>query len=342
MHQLKDCRSPSTLVVGVVTQITMQQAGLVANAVSARHALGNGVDRKAANTRVAYAQDLATFADYLAQCGVATGNLLADSTAWLGIDFGLVDGFVQWLLQSGYALATVNRKLSTVKKFVKLGMSAGVLSADTYVRVAAISGYGHKEGNHIDANRTVVRLGNKKAETVEIDADQASAVKLQPATPQGRRDQLLMCLLLDHGLRVGEVTSLQVGDFDLKRGTIRFYRQKVDKTQKHKLSKATLKALQAYMASDAPAVGLLLRGSRKGGKLDGAGLSTVATSERVGLLFAAVGLPGASAHDCRHYWATHWATKVDILRLQEAGGWSSMAMPRRYVKAAEIANEGME
>jgi hypothetical protein len=30
-----------------------------------------------------------------------------------------------------------------------------------------------------------------------------------------------------------------------------------------------------------------------------------------------------------------------VLRLQEAGGWSSLAMPRRYVEESEIANEGM-
>ncbi len=33
--------------------------------------------------------------------------------------------------------------------------------------------------------------------------------------------------------------------------------------------------------------------------------------------------------------------KVDVLRLQEAGGWSSLAMPRRYVEEAQIANDGM-
>jgi integrase len=48
-----------------------------------------------------------------------------------------------------------------------------------------------------------------------------------------------------------------------------------------------------------------------------------------------------SAHDCRHHWATCWADKVDVLRLQEAGGWSSLHMSRRYVEEAEIANAGM-
>ena len=32
---------------------------------------------------------------------------------------------------------------------------------------------------------------------------------------------------------------------------------------------------------------------------------------------------------------------MDALRLQEAGGWSSLAMSRRYVEDSEIASEGM-
>jgi len=39
--------------------------------------------------------------------------------------------------------------------------------------------------------------------------------------------------------------------------------------------------------------------------------------------------------------ATHWVGKVDVFRLQEAGGWNSLAMPRRYVERSEVANEGM-
>ena len=45
-------------------------------------------------------------------------------------------------------------------------------------------------------------------------------------------------------------------------------------------------------------------------------------NQRVRVLGQVVGLEGLSAHDCRHYWATTWARKVDVLRLQEAGGWS--------------------
>ncbi|MBP8973225.1 MAG: hypothetical protein KBH93_05050 [Anaerolineae bacterium] len=64
-------------------------------------------------------------------------------------------------------------------------------------------------------------------------------------------------------------------------------------------------------------------------------------NQRVRVLGEVVGLEGLRAHDCRHPWATCWVRKVAVLRLQEAGGWSSLAMPRRYVEDSEIANEGM-
>jgi integrase len=90
-----------------------------------------------------------------------------------------------------------------------------------------------------------------------------------------------------------------------------------------------------------PGAGSLLRGMRKGGALTDSGMSERAVSLRVRELGEQIGVEGLSPHDCRHYWVTLWADKVDVLRLQEAGGWSSLTMPRRYVQDAEIANEGM-
>ena len=55
--------------------------------------------------------------------------------------------------------------------------------------------------------------------------------------------------------------------------------------------------------------------------------------------------PGTSiyghARDSGHHWATQAARSgTPIDRLQDAGGWASVAMPLRYVEAARIANEG--
>ncbi len=149
----------------------------------------------------------------------------------------------------------------------------------------------------------------------------AKSCKRQPDTPQGRRDALLVCLLLDHGLRVGEVARLQVTDVDLGAGEMRFYRPKVDKEQTHRFTRDALAALRAYVeAGDAPALGPLLRGSRKGGELAAAGMSEQAIKARVRELGEALGVAGLSAHDLHHAWATRAARNGTPLdRLQDAG-----------------------
>jgi integrase len=209
--------------------------------------------------------------------------------------------------------------------------------------IAAVKGYGRKQARNLDADRPTTRQSTKKARAVTLSLAHARALKDQPSdTPQGRRDALLLCLLLDHGLRVGEVAALTVGALDLAAGTLVFYREKVDLTQTHLLSPATLRAALAYVANDlvgAAADTPLLRGSRKNGALAGAiGIRSI--QSRVCLLGEALGLTGLSPHDCRHWWASAAiAGGTDLLALQEAGGWASLAMPRRYVERAKIANE---
>lgn len=324
--------------------------GQIANEVAARSAFADYRSRKAQNTLTRQDGDLALFAEYLAEVGVPpSGDLATEPEAWAGITWGLIEGFTRWQLQRGFAVASVNVRLSTVKTYAKLAVKAGTLDKTEYAMIRAVSGYSHKEGKRIDQARQAAdvptrydRPGAKKAEAISLTKDQSAAMKGQPDTPQGRRDTLLMALLLDHGLRCGEVAGLQVSDFDLKAGELRFYRPKVDLVQTHRLTPDTLQAARAYLEQDALALGPLLRGSRKDGRLHEAGMSERAITKRVAALGESIGVKGLSAHDCRHYWAT-LATRngTPIDRLQDAGGWSSPAMPLRYVEVAKISNEGV-
>ena len=185
---------------------------------------------------------------------------------------------------------------------------------------------------------TRTRCGAKKAATTAIDDDQATALKTHPDTPQGRRDALLMSLLIDHGMRVSEVALLAMSSFDLKKGTMNFDRPKVDVAGVHKLTADTLLALRSWIDSgDAPAAGPLLRASRKGGNLTTAGMTTSGIAARVRELGAALGIQALSPHDCRHYCATEMAARqYSIKELCDWFGWSSPAMAMRYIKSAEV------
>jgi hypothetical protein len=173
-------------------------------------------------------------------------RLASDPGAWRDISWGLVAAFVQWQLQQGYAVASINRALSSVKVHCKLATQASVLSPDTLALIRIVSGYSTRQGKRVDAGRSTTRIGSKKAQPTWLTLDQARALKDQSCdTPQGQRDALLMCLLLDHGLRVGEVAALQVDALDL--------------------TADTLQAAMLYLAHKSLIGGQLLRGSRKDG-----------------------------------------------------------------------------
>lgn len=320
--------------------------GRVANGHAAKSLFANYRARKAANTIKRHDDALALFAAFMAAPGVpgmaSAADLAQEPAAWRGITWGLVAKFQEWLLERGYAISSVNGTLSIVKSYAKKAAQAGAIPAGEWALIRAVEGYRGGDAVHIDENRDQTRTGAKKAESVVLTKEQADRLRAQPDTPQGRRDALLMGLLLDLGLRCGEVSGLTVDCVNLVDNTLTFYRPKVHKTQTHQLKNGLLGAVRAYMEQDAPALGSLLRASVKGGALTTAGMPERIITFRVRTLGARIGVMGLSAHDCRHYWATRAArlgTPLD--RLQDAGGWSSPAMPLRYVESAKIANEGV-
>jgi integrase len=320
-------------------------AGRAADAAAAKHLFDDYRARKAANTRRAHDADLGLFSDYLWAAGIGRDPvaLASDPTSWSGMTHGLVAGFVAWLLQQGAAIGSINRALSTIRVYAELASRAGALDPSALILIHGVHGYSVTEGKRLDAQREETRRGAKKETHTLITLEQARALKRDhPSTPQGRRDALLMCLFVDHGFRVGEVAILAVTAINLQRGEITVYRPKVDLTQTHRLSADALRAATVYLTHDAPAAGLLWRGSKRNGELSATALKERAIHARVELLGERLGIVGLSPHDLRHYWATNAArngTPIDVL--QWAGGWSSYAMPGRYITGAQIANEGV-
>jgi integrase len=49
-----------------------------------------------------------------------------------------------------------------------------------------------------------------------------------------------------------------------------------------------------------------------------------------------------SPHDLRHTWATQAAKHSNPFVLRDAGGWTNMQTPGRYVERAKTVNEGIE
>jgi integrase len=314
--------------------------------------------------------DLATFVEFLHVTGAhdvpTVEELRTLPEAWKDVNRGIVKGFVAWMEKQSFALASINHKLSTVKVYVNLAHQAGAIEDDQAALVRTVEGLAGRRARNVDAERTKAGVATrkqrddgravKKADWVRLDEDQVRQLKAQPlTTPQGRRDALLVSLLADLGLRVGEVVIIRLVDFDLgagKYGRVHIHRPKVQDTangdQYHDLTKEIRTALDAYIAAgEAPAMGPLLRGSRKGGGLlEQSGLSERSASERIRELAERIGEPGVSAHDLRHYWTIKHVERQHryakgLMQIRDAGGWSSLAMVERYAGRSKIANSGM-
>jgi integrase len=319
---------------------SLVEAGSFADLLLAQETFRRYRERKAPDTIRRHRADLALFATYLSQIpGLSfVGDLYNNPAAWSGMTRGLIEGFLQWQLQHGYAIGSINMRLSTVKLYCKLAQGAGTLDEAHAAMIRTVMGYQGREGKRLDAARPVTRVGDKKAVPTPLSVAQAKMLITQPDTPQGRRDRVLMCLLLYHGLRCEEVQLLQLSSFDVEKSEFHFEQPKVAGELRHKLHPETAQALKIYQEYDHP-VGALLFGSRKDGQLAGT-MSKSAIYQRVRFLGDQIGIEHLSPHDCRHFWATSASEAgTDLENLKQAGGWASLEMPSRYIKRRHIANE---
>lgn len=354
-----------TIGTGLVVQNTLlggpQEAlvvaGHIANVAAARRVFENYRSRKSAETLRRQDGDLELFAKFLTAAHIPApplsmeyptwGALLARlPSAWTGVTWGLVAGFVEWMVATGYTVGSINVRLSTVKIYAKLAAQGGGIESGEYAQIRGVTGYGYSEGINLNQKRQQTRVGHKKALGIFLNKIQVLDLKRQPDTPVGHMVALMMAIFLDHGLRLGELEMLQAEHFDLAAGTIHFWREKVKKFQTHELTPDALRAAYAYIGHDVAQQGPLWFKTK-----DGTSLLAKPLGERdIRRLVQKLGqqLPGGiavaslSPHDLRHTWATLAArsgTSVD--KLQEAGGWNSPAMPLQYIEAAAIANQGV-
>jgi integrase len=337
----------------------LQAAGQAANAAASRHVFADYRADLTPNTTRAHDNDLNVFVVFLQELlGVQqlTGQALATTpTLWEHITYGIVKAFVQWNLSQGYAIQTVNRRLATVRKYAGLAHEAGVLDEGTIALINAVKAFNGKRARNRNENRQAAGISTrrmddngkpaKKAENVRIPESVVKLLKTDhDNTPQGCRDRLLLCLLLDHALRASEAAAVTVGNVDMVNGTIHFYRIKTDSWQTDTMTPDIYKAVQAYLQHmPLMQADKLLRPSKKNRELGKGGISARTVSRIVNEQGARHGVSGLSSHDCRHSWATRARdAETPLMDIMSGGGWKTPTMVKRYTDEREIANEAVK
>ena len=220
--------------------------------------------------------------------------------------------YLAWLHEQGYARTTVARRLASVRSWLRYLCRRGVLADNP-----ALGLRGPRQERrlpHFLGVEDLLRL---------LDAPSGD-------TPLGLRDRAILETLYSAGLRVSELTGLNLDDVDLAEKTATV-RGKGRRERLALLGPPSLEALRRWLAA---------RDAVAGGKPSGAVFlnknGTRLTSRSVGRLLtkylARAGLdPRTSPHTLRHSFATHLLDRgADIRSVQELLGHRSLSTTQIY------------
>jgi len=264
--------------------------------------------RASPETLRSYASDLRQFGEYLRE-GAVEGVLGGPAE----IDKLAVRGFVARLGRRGLGKATIARKLSAVRSFLRHAVRIGSIEANPAANVPS------------------PRVPKSLPRNLTVDEIFGLLERIQGDDPAGRRDRAILELLYAAGLRVGELVSLDVEDVDLRGELVRVM-GKGSKERIVPFGKKAGAALRAWFGTAEPlrskspepeAVFLNLRG----GRLTDRSVRRILNRR---IREAAI-LARVSPHALRHSFATHLlGAGADLRAIQELLGHSSLSTTQRY------------
>lgn len=268
-----------------------------------------GAERnRSEHTIRAYVGDLRALSAALAEIGVTdlADLTLADLRSWLGA-----------LAESGAAPSTVARRSAAARTFTRWAAQTGRLTSDPALRLGA-----PRKGQHLPG----VLKQEEASELMEL-----AAVAADDDDPVHIRNRAILELLYASGMRVGELTGLDVDDLDLVEQVARVL-GKGAKERTVPFGAPAGASLQAWLTGGRPRLvtaesGAALFLGRRGRRVDQRQVRSV-VHELLAHLPEAADL---GPHGLRHSAATHLLEGGANLRtVQELLGHSSLATTQIY------------
>ena len=255
------------------------------------------------HTLAAYRSDLEQFASSLSR----HGEPLPEQVDHLAIRRYLAQ------LHKGHAKSSIGRKLSAIRALFRFLLREGRL-----------------EKNPAELVSTPKK---EKRLPFHLNIDQVSALVEAPAGAAGLplRDRAALETLYSCGIRVSELTGMNVGDLDLHQGLARVM-GKGGKERIVPVGSFARKALSAYLEErgDPPPCDPLILNSR-GGRLTRRSVARIV--DRHMLMIAA--MRKVSPHTLRHTFATHLLEGgADLRCIQELLGHASLSTTQKYTQVS--------
>ena len=261
------------------------------------------------HTTRAYLGDLRALVDHLAsECGITDiGEIgLRELRGWLAAQ-----------AESGAARSTIARRSASVRTFLGWAARTGRIGQDPSLRLAAPKRSGHLP--------EVLRQSDATAlmDIAAVASDDQDSMHL--------RDRAALELLYASGIRVGELTALDIDDLDLDRRVVRVM-GKGGKERTVPFGVPAREAVQAWLTLGRPQVaaegsGPALLLGRRGRRADPRQIRSAVHT----LLEHVPNAPDLGPHGLRHSAATHLLEGGADLRLvQELLGHASLATTQIY------------
>ena len=256
-----------------------------------------------------YRNDIGQFLDYCAKQGVSSIGL---------VDRLLLRRYLAELDGTGYAKASVARRVAELRSFGDYLVREKVLDRNVF--------------RLINAPRVPKRLPHY------LTVAEVESLLAVPDTtaPRGLRDRAIIEVLYGAGLRVSELTGLDVGDVDLTQAQV-FVLGKGSKERVGLLGRAAVRAVWSYLEVGRPELlgrqptdALWL--NHRGGRL---------TVRGVGMILARVGEQAGirthvSPHVLRHSFATHLMDGgADLRVVQELLGHANLTTTQIYTHVSQ-------
>jgi integrase/recombinase XerC len=277
------------------------------------------------HTRAAYGRDLAQFRAFLGREGYRDDVRAVDSR--------VIRAYLAASHRAGLARASAARKLACLRSFFRFLCRRGVLEVNPARLVAA-----PKQEKPLARYLTVDEVDHLLAAMAAKD-------------PRGRRDLALFELAYAAGLRIAELTGLDLDDVDLREGLVRV-QGKGNKERIVPVGSRAVAALRVYLDSRRELVGRPRRGAdRPGGPrprgragaagaapealfLNGRGgrITPRAVQQALVRHLAAAGLGRkVTPHGLRHSFATHLLDAgADLRAIQDLLGHARLSTTQRY------------
>jgi integrase/recombinase XerD len=265
----------------------------------------------AANTLTAYRRDLRRYVGFLTARGIMTAGQVDDIVVRSFI--ASVSASTHGPDAAPYKATSVSRVLSAVRSFHRFLVGEGVAEQDPTSEVVR------------------PRVPRPLPHPLGVEEVRRLIEAPAPSTPTGLRDRAILEVLYGAGVRVSELTGLDVDDLDLEGGFVRVT-GKGGKEREVPIGRQAQRAVGSYLTRARPRlVGQRTRGAlflnTRGGRL-----SRQACAKLLGAYASRAGIGRrVSPHDLRHSFATHLLEGgADVRVVQELLGHASVATTQIY------------